>query len=452
MKVSYTEDGYLKIQVEDYINVDYSQLQGMNSLPYFIPSLKDRYEDNVILYHKGEYKSITEHVQGKVYLFKDFQALLLVLLETFAEVENKGYILGNACVSLDNIFIHPQSGKMRIVYVPTKEQLNTKEDCIKKLLSELFSKIQTKDCALLLGVLLENKNCEEIVLDKIIEDVKKAKEKITDVSERIVEKRIEVPIEKIIYKSKNYSIFCGIVIAIECMSGFFLPIILNGFMGHDGIALKNIITINGIAVFLTIMAMVLLRDKDIKEEAPDSLQSNHDELITKQVQPPERKSIQDENNNLDFARNDMSNARVSRNNMPVKSVETTKKQNENRHITEPDIQSEFVEEGTCVLYGDATMLQAYFLESGKTGLMDRIFIDKSEFVIGRENGVDFKIDDSSVSKKHAKILSRNGKYYIEDLESSNGTKVNNVFVKDKVELTEGSQIKLGNKIYVFHNE
>ena len=58
MKVSYTEDGYLKIKAEDNVKVDYTQLQGMNSVSYFVPSLKDRYEDNVILYHKGEYSSI----------------------------------------------------------------------------------------------------------------------------------------------------------------------------------------------------------------------------------------------------------------------------------------------------------------------------------------------------------------------------------------------------------
>lgn len=451
MKVSYTEDGYLKIQVEDYINVDFSQLQSMNSLPYFVPSLKDRYEENVILYHKGEYKSITEHVQGKVYLFKDFQALLLVLLETFAEMENKGYFLGNACVSLDNIFIHPQNGKIQIVYVPTKEQLKTKKDCIKELLSELFSKIQTKDSALLLGILLENKNCEELVLDKIIGEVKEAKEKITDVSERIVEKRIEVPIEKIIYKSKNYSIFRKMIIAIECLFGFLVPIILNSLMGQDGLVLKNIITINGIAVFFTILAMVLFRDQEITAETPNFRPGFNGESVTKQVQQLEKNNMQKENTNLNFAQNDMSNARISRNNMHISDMETTKKQKENRPITEPEVQSKLVEEGTCVLYGDATMSQAYFLEYGKTGLMDRIFIDKPEFIIGRENGVDFKIDDSSVSKKHARVISRNGKYYIEDLKSSNGTKIDNVLIKDKVELTEGSQIKFGSKIYGFHN-
>lgn len=454
MKVSYTEDGYLKIKTEDSVNVDYTQLQGMNSLSYFVPSLKDRYEENVILYHKGEYSSVAEYVQGKVYLFKDFQALLLKLLQSFVKLEKDGYLLGNACVSLEHIFIHPQSGKIRIVYVPVEGQLDTNENCIKKLLSELLTKIQTKDSAILLGVLLENKNRNMVALENVIKDVEGAKEKNIDVSERIVEKRIEVPVEKVVYKSPNYKLFCGIVIIIDIIAGIIIPMILNSLTDSDCIEFKYIIMTNIVCIFIMILTIILLRDKEIVTETKKSFQNNDNKPTIYQEQQTVIDKIQKENTSLNFVENEMSNARISRTSVDARNTEIPNEKKENyfvEDIKEPKMQNQFAEEGTCVLYGDSTMSQAYFLESGKTGLMDRIFIDKPEFIIGREKEVDFKIDDSSVSKKHAKVSSVNGKYYIEDLNSSNGTKVDAVLIKNKMELTEGSQVKLGSKVYVFHN-
>ena len=45
--------------------------------------------------------------------------------------------------------------------------------------------------------------------------------------------------------------------------------------------------------------------------------------------------------------------------------------------------------------------------------------------IGRHPDCDIIIDDASVSRQHARIDSDNGVYYIEDLNSRNGTFLNN---------------------------
>ncbi len=52
-------------------------------------------------------------------------------------------------------------------------------------------------------------------------------------------------------------------------------------------------------------------------------------------------------------------------------------------------------------------------------------INRAEFIIGRSSEADLHIDDSSVSRRHAKITYRidTGKYYITDLESKNGTRI-----------------------------
>ena len=50
--------------------------------------------------------------------------------------------------------------------------------------------------------------------------------------------------------------------------------------------------------------------------------------------------------------------------------------------------------------------------------------DKAEITIGRNPGNDIHIDNLGVSKQHAKIIKQDGNYVIEDLNSTNGTFIN----------------------------
>ena len=71
-------------------------------------------------------------------------------------------------------------------------------------------------------------------------------------------------------------------------------------------------------------------------------------------------------------------------------------------------------------------------------------IDKPYISIGRGKDNDLIIDDLSVSRKHA-ILERDqtGKFYLTDLNSSNGTFVNNIRIKEKTPLSVNDHILLG---------
>lgn len=69
----------------------------------------------------------------------------------------------------------------------------------------------------------------------------------------------------------------------------------------------------------------------------------------------------------------------------------------------------------------------------------------SSIIIGRKQGVcGIVIDyDKSVSGRHCQISVRNGKFYISDLQSSNGTYVNDNKILSEVEIFSGTIIKLG---------
>ena len=55
--------------------------------------------------------------------------------------------------------------------------------------------------------------------------------------------------------------------------------------------------------------------------------------------------------------------------------------------------------------------------------------DKEEITIGRNENSDVHINNLGASKKHAKIIRRNGQYILEDLDSTNGTLLNNENIK-----------------------
>jgi pSer/pThr/pTyr-binding forkhead associated (FHA) protein len=63
--------------------------------------------------------------------------------------------------------------------------------------------------------------------------------------------------------------------------------------------------------------------------------------------------------------------------------------------------------------------------------------------IGREPDNDLVVDEETVSNRHARLLPRDGRWWIEDLGSRNGTLVNNDQVEGSRVLRAGDVIQVG---------
>jgi diguanylate cyclase (GGDEF)-like protein len=73
----------------------------------------------------------------------------------------------------------------------------------------------------------------------------------------------------------------------------------------------------------------------------------------------------------------------------------------------------------------------------------RIYVVTTDtLVVGRASTCDLLIDDSSLSRQHCRIRKTNGVYFVEDLESRNGTQVNGMRIKAPVLLQDGALIQL----------
>lgn len=80
----------------------------------------------------------------------------------------------------------------------------------------------------------------------------------------------------------------------------------------------------------------------------------------------------------------------------------------------------------------------------------KIPISAPECTVGRHDSNEIVIsDDKSISKHHFKILFEDGKYLIEDNNSSYGTFVNGEKIDAKIAVTDGDVIKAGNSMFWF---
>ena len=70
--------------------------------------------------------------------------------------------------------------------------------------------------------------------------------------------------------------------------------------------------------------------------------------------------------------------------------------------------------------------------------------------IGRTNGNDLIISGRTVSRRHARLWFDNGRWFLEDLQSANGTLVNSSRVYQPVVLNDGDVINFGDEIVVFN--
>ncbi|HHV39045.1 MAG TPA: FHA domain-containing protein [Tepidimicrobium sp.] len=71
--------------------------------------------------------------------------------------------------------------------------------------------------------------------------------------------------------------------------------------------------------------------------------------------------------------------------------------------------------------------------------------------LGRANNNEIIIRDPYVSKNHLKLVKDEGDYYLEDLNSANGTYVNGNRIMDVVRLKNGDRIRVGQVEFLYVN-
>ena len=84
-------------------------------------------------------------------------------------------------------------------------------------------------------------------------------------------------------------------------------------------------------------------------------------------------------------------------------------------------------------------------------VLREIEIDQDEITIGRNEDNDIRIDNMAVSGNHARITRDQDDYYIEDLNSTNGTFVNEEKIRKRI-LYEDDEITIGKHTIIINGK
>src|SRR6187200_1291321 len=82
----------------------------------------------------------------------------------------------------------------------------------------------------------------------------------------------------------------------------------------------------------------------------------------------------------------------------------------------------------------------------KGGEQRRMVFNKPEVTIGRVQGNDIVLPKGNVSKRHARIVLKDGKFIIVDLKSTNGTYVNGRKITSPLVIKDSDKIYIGDFI------
>ena len=94
----------------------------------------------------------------------------------------------------------------------------------------------------------------------------------------------------------------------------------------------------------------------------------------------------------------------------------------------------------------ATALVVCWIEWGRM----RFPLSVGEHVIGREEDADVRIDASTVSRRHARVIVQPNRAMLQDFESKNGTFRGDERVTSSTPLADGDALRIGTVLVTFH--
>ncbi len=88
----------------------------------------------------------------------------------------------------------------------------------------------------------------------------------------------------------------------------------------------------------------------------------------------------------------------------------------------------------------------FFLTTTINGETIRFHLKPGDNTIGRTSSADLRMPDASISRQHAAITVREGRIFVRDVGSKNGTFLNNNRIDTEVELHPGATVRFGHQL------
>ncbi len=97
------------------------------------------------------------------------------------------------------------------------------------------------------------------------------------------------------------------------------------------------------------------------------------------------------------------------------------------------------------LDSESCLVQIHGPDLGKKYIID----NEEGLTVGREDGNTIVVDLDNVSRRHAMVSNKDGKYFVKDLGSTNGTYLNDAEIHEEQPLRTGDLVKVGGAIFKF---
>lgn len=200
-----------------------------------------------------------------------------------------------------------------------------------------------------------------------------------------------------------------------------------------------------LAVSIACLLMISQESADLASMAGVAIIAGAlDMLIIKRISGRNRNVV------IEDSRNKKAEAIISRNSHnPVQKHTSINFEGGSR---KPHIAVDMLKACDTVMISEVPLMNYPYLESLGAQKGERIMINKDRFIIGRLGSmVDYVIQESTVGKLHAQITGDGGSYFLKDLNSKNGTYINDtrIISNKECEIKNNDKIRFSSFEYIF---
>lgn len=469
--IELTEDKYLTVAVKDDVLIDNSQFSMINSgRSNLINCTKDRYEENTLLYYIGNYISLNKYILENSFDFQSLKSLLLKLTNEVCLIMDKKLTLSNAILYLNYIFIDTYTNEIKLIYIPATRSEESKEGMgdFQKLLKDIINNIDASNSDVLMGFIINHTNSKEFNLESFQNKLKTINYENSWSSNSIKNSGIVTFITTV----SCVFIFC---ILIPLIGNLLKISFIKEYINYYSVAIFSMFFI--IASVIALIITMLMENKKVKKQEVMIKKNNsgesRDKINTQLKSNSKPKDIitpsgeinitnlnpnftgsvikEEKSNTGSFGNKEYNpmeasslniNAETHNNTSMLINESNEKNNNESILYGNKDVlfNTENIEaSGTQLLFQGEYNTLPYLIKKDNSSIIDRIYIDKTFFTVGRsKESSNLTIEEKSISKQHAIIKKVNSDYFIIDKNSSNGTYVNGNRLQPE------SQYKLGN--------
>lgn len=422
----------LQVGITDSNVIDYQiEMINQNAKDILIPIEKAMVGENIQLHYDiTGLQSLGEYLSKNTLNKKLLIGLLDNICDTLMQWDSYFLNKNNYLLDMSYIFSDIKTGKIKMIYIAIEDDLDVDiNKSFKTLLKEIVVDYAIlEDTALddylykLLNITKEpdfnietfRDKAQKILLEKpAVKSIEKKKQEPVVIKEEKVEQEIEQEF-KMVYKDST-----KLVGGITQMVFGVIYIVMVLFLPSLNIKMMFVAGGIGVLAIVNILVMLLIFSSKNKIQVP----------VKPMVQKATKSQVQQKQPKQ---QNDVKKI----NNVSPPSVNLSKRE----IVTQLSYDTEVLDSSVP------------YLVLNQGGTVDKIFINKDEFKLGRLEKVnDYVVAAQPIGKEHAKIVKIGLDCYIVDLESRNGTFVNgNKLVSgEEVLLTDGDDVRLANIKFKF---